>query len=49
MTDVRIEIESELEDLEIKCCSEPFNFRKLLSREEKLSAITLKVKDLLTL
>ena len=49
MTDVEIEIESELEDLEIKGCSELFNFTKLLSREEKLSAIILKVEDLLTL
>ena len=49
LTDVKIEIESELEDLEIKGCSELFNFRKLLSREEKLSAIVSKVEDLLTL
>ena len=49
MTDVEIEIESELEDLEIKGSSELFNFRKLLSREEKLSEIILKVEDLLTL
>ena len=47
--DVKIEIDSELEDLGIKRWSQPFNFRKLLSREEKLSAITLKVEDLLTL
>ena len=39
LIDVEIEIESELEDLEIKGCSDPFNFRKLLSGEEKLSAI----------
>ena len=49
LTDVEIEIESELEDLEIKGCSDLFNFRKLLTREEKLSAIILKVEDLLTL
>ena len=49
MTDVEIEIESELEDLEIKSCSVQFNFWKLLSREEKLSAIILKVEDLLKL
>ena len=48
LTDVEIEIESELEDLEIKGSSELFNFRKLLSREGKLSAIILKVEDLLT-
>ena len=42
-----IEIESELEDLEIKRCSELFNFRKLLSREEKLSAIILKIQDII--
>ena len=30
LTDVEIEIESKLEDLEIKGCSEPFIFRKLL-------------------
>ena len=48
MTDVEIEIESELEDLETKGCSELFNFKKLLSREEKLSAIILNVEDLLT-
>ena len=29
LTDVEIEIESWLEDLEIKGCSVPFNFRKL--------------------
>ena len=44
---VDIEIESELEDLEIKGCSELFNFRKLLSKEGKLSAIISKVEDLL--
>ena len=49
LKDVEIEIESELEDLEIKGCSELFNFRKLLSKEEKLSAIISKVEDLLTL
>ena len=49
LTDVEIEIESKLEYLEIKGCSVPFNFRKLLSREEKLSAIILKVGGLLTL
>ena len=47
MTDIVIEIESELEDLEIKRCSELFNFRKLLSREEKLSAIILKIQDII--
>ena len=49
LTDVEIEMESELEDLEIRSCSELFSFRKLLSREEKLSAIILKVEELLTL
>ena len=49
LADVEIEIESELEDLEIKGCSEPFNFRKLLWRDEKLSAIILKAEDLLTI
>ena len=49
LKDVEIELESELEDLEIKGCSELFNFRKLLSKEEKLSAIISKVEDLLTL
>ena len=49
MKDVELEIESELEDLETKGCSEQFNFRKLLSREEKLSAIILKVEGWLTL
>ena len=49
LKDVEIEIESELEDLEIKGCSELFNFRKLLSKEEKLSAVISKVEDLLTL
>ena len=49
MTDVEIEIESELEDLEIKGCSELFNFCKLLSREEKISAMIFEVEDLLTL
>ena len=48
LRDVEIEIESKLEDLEIKGCSELFTF-KLLSREEKLPAITVKVEDLLTL
>ena len=38
-----------LEDLETKICSELFNFRKLSSREEKVSAVLLKVEDLLTL
>ena len=32
-------MESELKDLEIKGCSEMFNFRKSLLKEEKLSAI----------
>ena len=41
LADFEIELESELEDLEIKGCSVPFNFRKLLSREEILSAIIL--------
>ena len=48
MKDVEIELESEL-DLETKGCSELFNFRKLLSKEEKLSAIISKAEDLLTL
>ena len=48
LRDVEIEIESKLEDLEIKGCSELFTF-KLLSREEKLPAITVKVEDLLKL
>ena len=38
----------ELEVLEIKGCSEPFDFRKLLSREEKVSTIIWKVENLLT-
>ena len=61
MINVEIEKESESEDLEgyleignletnkSEGCSEPFNFRKLLSREQELSAIILKVEDLLTL
>ena len=49
LTDVEIEMESELEDLEIKGCSEPFDFRKLISRDKKFSAIILKFEDLLTL
>ena len=49
MKDVELEIESELEDLEIKGCSEQFSFRKLLSKEEKLSPVMSKVEDLLTL
>ena len=50
MTDDGIEIESELEDLEIKSCLELFNFRILLSREEKLSTVIIsKAEDLLTL
>ena len=48
MTDVEIEKESELGDLESKGCSGPFYSSKLLSREEKLSAIILKAEDLLT-
>ena len=44
-----MDIEPELVDLDIKGCSELFNLRKLLSREEKLSAIILIVEDLLTL
>ena len=48
MTNVKIEIELEMEDLEIKGCLEPLNCRKLLSREEKLSAVLLTVEDLLT-
>ena len=49
LKDVELEIESELGDLKIKDCSEQFNFRKLLSREEKLSAVILKVEGWLTL
>ena len=49
LTDVEIKIESQLEDLEIKGCPEPFSFRKLLSREEKLSAIMSKVENFLIL
>ena len=49
MADVEIEIEPELEELEIKGCWEMFNFRKLLSKEEKLSAIILRVEVLLAL
>ena len=49
MAEVEIEIESELEDLEIKGCSELFKFRKLLPKEEKFLAIISKVEDLLTL
>ena len=37
LADVEIELESELEDLEIKGCSELFNLRKLLSREKIIS------------
>ena len=48
MTDVEIEKESELGDLESKGCSGPLYSRKLLSREERLSAIILKAEDLLT-
>ena len=48
LKDGEIEIESKLEDLEIKTCSELFTF-KLLSKEKKLSGIILKVEDLLTL
>ena len=48
MIDAEIEIESELENLEIKDCSVPFNFMKLLSRKEKLSAIILQFEDLFT-
>ena len=47
LADVEIEEESELEDLEINDCSEPLNFRKLSSGEEKWSAIIFKVQDLL--
>ena len=42
-------MKSELEDLKIKLCLEPFNFRKLLSKDESLSAIILTNEDLLTL
>ena len=49
LTDVEIEIKSEIEDSKLKGCSESFNFRKLLLREEKLSAFILTVEDLLTL
>ena len=49
MKDVEIELESELEDLEMKGCSELPNFRKLLSKEEKLSAIISKAEDLFIL
>ena len=49
LTDVEIETESELENLEIKGCSVPFNFMKLLSRKEKLSVIISQSEDLLTL
>ena len=41
---VEIEIESELEDLEIKGCWEPFKFRKLLSREENDQQIYQELK-----
>ena len=47
LKDVEIEIASELEDLEMKGYSEQFNFRKLLSKEGKLSTIISKVEDLL--
>ena len=36
LKDVEIELESELEDLEIKGCSELFNFRKLLYQIGKI-------------
>ena len=49
LKDVEIEIASELEDLEIKDCSVLFNFRKLWSKEEKLSAFISEVENLLTL
>ena len=49
LADVEIEIEWELEHLEIKDWSVSFNFSKLFSRVEKLSAIILKVEDLLTI
>ena len=49
LKDVEIEIASELEDLEIKGCSALFNFRKLWSKEEKLSAFISEVENLLTL
>ena len=49
LTNVEIEIESALENLEIKACSVPFNFMKLLSRKEKWSVIILQFEDLLTL
>ena len=47
MANENSQIESELEDLETKVYSVLFNLRKLLSREKKLSAFTLTVKDLL--
>ena len=37
LTDFEIEIESEFEDLQIKGCSEPFNFRKLVSKGNIIS------------
>ena len=49
LTGIEIGIESELDDIETKSCSVPFKFWKLLSREEKLSAIILEVEDLLKL
>ena len=47
MTEVEIEKESELGDLESKGCSGTLYSRKLLSREERLPAIILKAEDLL--
>ena len=43
-TDVEREIESELEYLGVKGCSEPFYFKKLLSTELKILGIVLKVE-----
>ena len=49
LTDVEIEIESEMKGLKIKGCSMRLTFWVISSREENLSAIRLKVEDLLIL
>ena len=49
LADVEIEIESEMEELKIKGCSARCKFWVISSREEKLSAVRLKVEDLLIL
>ena len=44
LKNVEIELESELEDLEIKRCSELFNFRKLLSKRKNHQQLYQKLK-----